>query len=155
MENFFNYITKPIKPEDAELWLSANNIIIEKVELFGDFCLTLNILILDTYLGDDETRGETNIKLTEEEDIQHFNWCWNKTIEIFDLENIIFNQKGEHYDYFLSFFTEMFYNQPEVNLKTAIPNFFEDLFNLEKSFTKSDLDMLTNIYKLLDNNIEK
>jgi hypothetical protein len=155
MENFFNYITKPIKPDDVELWLSANNIIIEKVELFGDFCVTLTILISDTYLGDDELRGETKIKLNEEENTQHFNWCWFKTIEIFNLENIIFNNEGGHYDYFQSFFNEMFYNQKENKLKTSITDFFEELFDLEKPFTKSDLDMLTNIYKLLDNNIEK
>ena len=34
MENFFNYITKPINVEDVEVWLKANNIIIEKVNLF-------------------------------------------------------------------------------------------------------------------------
>jgi hypothetical protein len=154
MENFFNYITKPIKPEDVELWLGANNIIIEKVELFGDFCLTLNILITDTYLGDDELKGETKIILNDDENKQHFNWCWDKTIKIFNIEGIDFIKEGEHYEYFQSFFTEMFYNQPEVKLKTSIPDFFDDLFNLDKPFTKSDLDMLTNIYKLLDNSIE-
>lgn len=155
MENFFNYISKPLKPEDVELWLSANNIIIEKVGLFSDFCNTLDILINATYLGDGDNKTETKIKLTDIENEQHFKWCWNTTIEIFKKENIIFSTEGEHYDYFYSFFDEVFYSENELDLKKSTRSFYKDLFDLDKPFTKSDLDMLTNIYKLLDGNIEK
>lgn len=154
MENFFNYITKPLKSEDVELLLRANNIIIEKVELFSDFCHTLNILIDDTYLGDDDN-SETKIKLTEDDNRSHFNWCWEKTIKIFNEEGINFNHQGEHYDYFYSFFDEIFYSKNDNNLKKSTYVFYSDLFDLDKPFTKSDLDMLINIYKLLDNNIER
>lgn len=155
MENFFNYISKPLKPEDVELWLSANNIIIEKVELFSDFCNTLDILINATYLGDGDNKTETKIKLTDIENEQHFKWCWNTTIEIFKKEKIIFSTEGEHYDYFYSFFDEVFYSENELDLKKSTRSFYKDLFDLDKPFTKSDLDMLTNIYKLLEGNIEK
>jgi hypothetical protein len=36
-----------------------------------------------------------------------------------------------------------------------IKSFFEDLFDLKKPFTKSDLDMLTDLYKSLDKNLKK
>lgn len=155
MENFFNYISKPLKQEDVELWLRANNVIIEKVDLFSDFCNTLDILINETYLGDYDSNSETRIKLTDVENKQHFKWCWVKTIDIFKKEDIVFSIDGEHYDYFYSFFSEIFYSNNELNLKKSIRNFYKDLFDLDKQFTKSDLDMLTNMYKLLDNNIEK
>jgi hypothetical protein len=32
MENFFNYITNPIPPDDVDIWLNVNNIITEKIE---------------------------------------------------------------------------------------------------------------------------
>ena len=66
------------------------------------------------------------------------------------LKNIKFSKKGEHFDYFESFFGETFYNQKDTKVKSSIGFFFTDLFNNEKSFTKSDLDMITTIYKLLD-----
>jgi hypothetical protein len=97
---------------------------------------------------------ETQITLTDIDDKNHFEWCWDKVIDNFAKENIFFTKKGEHYDYFDSFFDETFYNQKDVKVKNSIGDFFEDLFDYNKSFTKSDLDMITNIYKLLDKQIE-
>ena len=37
MENFFDYISKPMKPDDVDIWLRVNNIVPEKLELFSDF----------------------------------------------------------------------------------------------------------------------
>ena len=44
--------------------------------------------------------------------------------------------------------------QKEYNVKTSIGHFFTDLFNYKKSFTKSDLDMVTTIYKILDKHVQ-
>ena len=67
MENFFNYLTKPILPEDVLVWFEANNIIYEKLELFSDFSLSLYDLIIKTYLGESDTPNDTKITLTEED----------------------------------------------------------------------------------------
>jgi len=155
MENFFNYITKPLNPEDVDLWFRINNIIPEKLELFSDFSHSLNLIICDTYLGEELKSNETKITLTEDDKNSHFNWCWNKTIDNFKKENLIFENEGEHYEYFKSFFEEIFYNQKEKVVRDSINNFFDDLFNLNKPFTKSDLDMISSIYKLLDKSMEK
>lgn len=155
MENFFNYVTKPIKPDDVELWFKVNDIIYEKLDLFSDFSHTLYIIMSETYFDDDETPKETKVILTDEDKDNHFKWCWNKTIEIFKEENIIFKTEGEHYIYFKTFFDDIYYNQKETSVKKSIDIFFNDLFNIDKPFTKSDLDMVSNIYKLLDKNIEK
>jgi len=152
MENFFNYIAKPMLPEDVDIWFKVNNIIPEKMDLYYDFSFSLYYLVLDTYLGDDK-HGETQIVLSEEDNLKHFEWCWNKTIENFKKEEISFNKKGDHYDYFLSFFTDIFYNQKENKIKSSIGTFFNDLFDRKKPFTKSDLDMISSIYKSLDKNM--
>ena len=52
MEFFFNWMAKPLNPEDVDAWFRANNIIPEYSELFKDFCFSLLFLIKDTYLGD-------------------------------------------------------------------------------------------------------
>jgi hypothetical protein len=153
MENFFNYISKPLLPEDVDVWFRVNNIIPEKLELYSDFIHSLNNLILNTYLGESDI-NETKIVLTSSDDKNHFEWCWNRTMDNFKKESIIFNSKGEHFEYFESFFNETFYNQNDIKLKSSIKLFFNDLFNSNKTFTKSDLDMITTIYKLLDNHIK-
>jgi hypothetical protein len=141
-----------MEPDDVDIWFRVNNIIPEKMDLYYDFSFSLYYLVLDTYLGDDK-HGETQIVLSEEDNLKHFEWCWNKTIENFQKEEISFNKKGDHYDYFLSFFTDIFYNQKESKIKSSIGTFFNDLFDRKKPFTKSDLDMISSIYKSLDKNM--
>ena len=84
----------------------------------------------------------------------HFKWCWKKTVDNFNKENIRIKHSGEHKDYFEDFFMETFYNQSEKNVKDAIPSFILDVFDIEKPFSKSDLDILTELYKLIEKNIE-
>ena len=154
MENFFNYITKPLTPEDVDVWFRSNNIIPEKLELFSDFSHSLNILIVDTYLGEQPQSNETKITLSEDDNEKHFIWCWNKIVENFKKEELLFDPEGEHYDYFKSFFDEIFYNQKDEKVRKSISSFFNDLFDVKKPFTKSDLDMISTIYKILDKHMK-
>jgi hypothetical protein len=155
MENFFNYITKPLTPEDVDLWFRGNNIIPEKLELYSDFSHSLNILIVDTYLGEPPQSNETKIILSEDDNERHFEWCWNKVVDNFKKEELIFDYKGEHFDYFKSFFDEIFYNQKDEKIRKSISSFFSDLFDTKKPFTKSDIDMISSIYKMLDKHMKK
>lgn len=150
MNKFFNYITVPINPEDVEKWLKANNVLYEKLELFSDFCLSLCILIMETYLGDNINKSETNIIMTHEDNQSHFSWCWEKNINTFRKENIIFKENGEHKEYFENFFQEIFYSQKDSLVRNSIIKYFEDLFSIDKTFTKFDLEMIVSIYKFLD-----
>jgi hypothetical protein len=151
MENFFNYISKPVKPEDVELWFQMNNMIPEKLELYYDFTLSLYDLMLSTYLGDDQD-SPTTIKTDNEDNINHFMWCWEKTITNFKKESIDINIEGDHQHYFKELFLEIFYKPKDDAIKSGITGFFNDLFDLDKTFSQSDLDLLTTIYKNIDKN---
>ena len=153
MENFFNYISKPIPSEDLEIWFRVNNIIPEKMDLFSDFCQSLTMLILETYLGEQKDRNETKIHLSSEDNSKHFEWCLNKTIDNFQKEGIKFNKKGEHVDYFKSFYNDVFYNQKEEKVKNSIKTFFKQIFDIDTPFSKSDLDIVLLLYKNLDKNM--
>ena len=155
MENFFNYVTKPLDQEDVDKWFRSNNIVFEKLELYSDFSHSLYQLMSETYLGFDNLNNETKIVLTESDNEKHFKWCWNKLISNFEKESINFDQEGEHFDYFKSFFDEIYYNQKEPKIRESIGVFFSELFDTERPFTKSDLDMMSQIYKVLDNNLKK
>lgn len=155
MENFYSWMIKPVNPEDVEIWFNMNNMIPEKRELFRDFTFSLYKLIESTYLGNEwDDVNETTVKLSQEEKQRHFDWCWVKTIDNFKKENIGFNQKGEHREYFNQFFMDLFYNAEKKEIVTNIEKFFVELFDMKKSFTKSDLDMITDVYKRLNKNLK-
>lgn len=156
MDNFLNYITKPLNPEHVDRWFRVNNIITEKLELYYDFTVSLYYLINKTYLGGDnenDIKTETQIIMSKEDNQDHFKWCWNKNLENFKKENIIFEDKGEHYDYFMDLFNEIFYDKKTQITKESVDSFFNDMFNREKVYTQVDLDLIYNLYKSLDKNI--
>jgi hypothetical protein len=154
MDNFFNYITKNLDPEEVDIWFRVNNIIPEKMELYYDLSYSLYLLIKKTYLGDNQENNETKVEMSDDDNTKHFDWCWKKTIENFKKENIIFRNEGEHYDYFFSLFGELYYKQNKEVIRNSIDIFFNDLFNREKPFTQVDLDLIYNIYKTLDKNLQ-
>ena len=152
MENFFNWMAKPLPKDEVEIWFNVHNMNYEKIELYGDIFKSLNHIITDTYLGDDAS--ETKITMSEDDNVAHFDWCWNKTLEDFKKENVLIKHGGKHKDYYKSFFMDTFYNQKEKNIKDSIPNFLIDVFEVDKPFSKSDLDILTELYKLMEKNID-
>ena len=154
MENFYSWMMTPVNHDDVEVWFNVNNMIYEKRQLFSDLTFSLYYLISSTYLGDDlDNTSETKLVLSQEDKLTHFDWCWKKTLDNFSKENIKFNVKGEHREYYEKFFMDLFYNAENKTISENIVKFFQELFDEEKMFTKSDLDMLTEIYKLLNKNI--
>lgn len=152
MENFFNWMTKPIPKDEVIIWFNIHNMNYEKIELYGDISKSLTTIIMDTYLG--ENSSETKILLSEEDNKSHFNWCWNKMIEDFRKENIIIKSNGDHKEYFESFFMDTFYNQSRESIKHSINKFLNEIFDTEMTYSKSDLDLLTELYKLMEKNME-
>lgn len=153
MEDFFNYLTQRLKPDEIDLWARTNNIIPEKIELFSDFCISLGKIIEDTYLGGDSGLPETRIVTTVEDDERHFKWCWNKNIDNFSKEGIDFEKDGMHYDYFIDFFIQTFYSDKKNGLKMGSKEFFSKVFDLNGYITKSELDTILDIYKILEEQI--
>ena len=62
MENFFNWLTKPIPSDEVEIWFNINNMSYEKIELYGDISKSLTKIVIGTYLGDNIS--ETKISLS-------------------------------------------------------------------------------------------
>jgi|LauGreDrversion4_2_1035121.scaffolds.fasta_scaffold06480_9 hypothetical protein len=151
MENFYNWMSKPVPFSEVEIWFSVHNMIPERIELFGVVFTSLAYSIIDTYFGEDNY--ETKVVMSESDKKNHFDWCWDKLIKDFENENILIDSDGEHKEYLWNFFLDSFYTQPQVNIREAIPEFIEELFNLEKPFAKSDLDILTELYKTLQNKV--
>ncbi len=155
MENFFNWIAKPLPNDEVVTWFNVHNMIYEKIELYGDIFKSLNYVITDTYMGDSNGDSpETKIVMSPDDKKSHFDWCWGKMIQNFQRENITITLDGEHKDYLQSFYMDTFYNQTQKNVKDSVPVFLNDIFNMSKPFSKSDLDMITEIYKMMEKNVK-
>ena len=144
--DFIKYVAKPIAPKEMDIWVKANNINVEKTKLFFDFIYSLSSIMQDTYLGKDSI-------VTPEDILGHFNWCWSKNLENFSKENIIFKNEGEHKDYLWNFFEEAFYRDDINKSVKKIETYLSKLFKLYIEKTKSELDMLRDIYSVLEKSL--
>ena len=155
MGNFFDWLAKPMEKEDIVAWYLANNIIPEYTELFRDFCFSFYDLIKITYLGDEYNEPtETKIGMTEQQKKEHFIWCLNKTIENFKKENIEFQLNNKDVVFFESFFFDTFYNQKDDKIKETVDKFFNHMFDLETPKSKSDIEIFTELYKMLERSVK-
>ena len=152
MENFFKWIGKIIPKEEVIIWFNVHNMTYEKIELYGDIFKSIAYIIYDTYLG--EENSETRIILTKEDNEAHFNWCWKKLVEDFKKEKVNIKEDGAHKNYLQKFFLDTFYNQKDKEVKEEVPMFMKEVFDVEKDFSKADLDILTELYKFMEHNIQ-
>ena len=142
---FIEYFSKPLNNEQLLYLNSINKVIYERVEVYNDFFVSLCYIIYDTYLGDD-------VITTEEDQKAHFNWCWNKNLDNFNKENIIFAVMGEHYYYCYNYFNDIFYGNSDKSklLFNKIIEFWVNNFSMGKNKTKSEYDMFIEIYKIMN-----
>jgi hypothetical protein len=49
---------------------------------------------------------------------------------------------------------DTFYNQEKDSIRQSIPKFLLEIFDTEVTHSKSDLDLLTELYKLMEKNME-
>lgn len=145
IHRFLEYFSKQLSFEQMIYLNTINNIAPEKVELFREFSISLTYLVEDTYLGDDVIQ-------TQDDQINHFNWCWERNIKNFNKENILFQTKGEHYYYYLAYFIDIYYGNSNKTkgLFGKIVGFWDDVLSIDGLKTKSEHDLLCEIYKIMD-----
>ena len=75
-----------------------------------------------------------------------------KNIKNFKEKHIFFQNKGEHYYYYLAYFMEIYYENPNKNrgLLLKMVNFWDDILSIDIAKTKSEHDLLCEIYKIMD-----
>jgi hypothetical protein len=130
-----------------ESWYEKYDITIEKIDLFYDFLSDVSRLLITTYPGDDVMDSQEHRK-------NHFTWCWDKIIDQCSKEDIHFNKRGVHYEYFWVFISEILYEVDENVESSKILSFLKTLFyDFDLSNEKSKGIMIT-IYKILDKNLK-
>jgi len=146
---------KPLDATQIDKFLSSNNINLQKTELFLDIFSSIHKIIEDTYLGSHgNLLNQNDIDYSDEDISNHFEWCWNKMINNFEKEGVYIDQDGEHKEYLKVFFYDSFYNQKDFGVRESITFFFDTIFNLDKIQTGADLEILKEMYSMMDKHIE-
>lgn len=142
---FLDYINRPMNWDAIAMIYFNNNIKFEKCQLYSDFVQSLLITIYDTYMGDDVT--------SIEDQINHFNWCWDRTINKFEEEGFYFEDE-KIIEYFSNFMLEVFYLKTDKDrfdfTDYGILKLWLDIFDYKKLKSNSELDAFVEIYKLMD-----
>ena len=121
----------------------------EKTDLYYEVVLSLFDILFDTYLG----REVIN---TEKKMIEHFKWCWETNLKNFRKEGININDNDEVFDYFAQFALESFYQEKNKKLnsiQTKIKWFWGKCFEYEGDRTRSELDILVEVYKIFEKSL--
>lgn len=147
LNEFTEYHSKPLSKDRLQYLNNLNAVEYEHVELYRDFIVSLAYLIGDTYLGD-------NIHLDEVDRVGHFDWCWKKNLSNFELENLKFLDSGEHYYYFIKYFTDYYYlvSDKQSSLINRIILFWENIMTVDRLKTNSEYDLFINLYKIQKKN---
>lgn len=147
---FMNYISKPLNDDSITILYTANNVKFDKVTLYLDFILSFLQISFDTYLGDDI--------MTQEDQINHFNWCWDKNLENFKIENIHFKDNLELRNYFKEFMVEIYYNldgkDNNNNVNDNIISLWKHIFNYKGVKSRADVDSFIDIYNIFDKSLK-
>ena len=146
---FLRYIGTPLTKDEMMLLYKANNVKYDRCELYRDFITTLNLLIIDTYLGDDVMMSDSDVK-------KHFLWCYNRVMENFNSEGIPFGKSDGLRVYFFNFYNDVFYKEETKDYVIDRLNNLSDIcFNYKRVKSRSDMDLLMELYKIFEKSLGK
>jgi hypothetical protein len=149
--DFLSYIKNNLSEHTLIMLYDANKVRFDRCQLYSDFVCSLLLIVFDTYMGDEYT--------DKEQRITHFNWCWDKNINNFKEENIIFKSIEELKDYFKEFLIEVYYNIEDKDSKPYISenliSLWEYLFDYKKPKSQADVDSFIEIYNIFEKSLKK
>ncbi len=149
-QDFLSYIRTPLSQNSLNVLYSANNIKFERCQLFGDIVQSLMVTIMDTYMGDSFTK--------EEQRVEHFKWCWYKTMCDFSNEGIDLNSTTEAFDYFEQFMLDSFYlatDKGDVEVvKENLTKLWKYILSYTTNKTRSDVDTFLEVYKIFEKTLK-
>ena len=149
IKDLINYVKKPLDPKEIRNIYIAEDIIIEKCDLYFDFIKTLCGYVHDTYLGSDHLKTDEDVK-------GHIKWCFNKTRREFFDYGFHFTFDETLYDYFKELLIVCFYSPEQEDkfksLKSEI-EYWKDVLDFSGLKTESSMEDLVYLYHLFDDSL--
>ena len=145
---FLNYLQNPLTRDTIKAIYDNNDVVYERSELYSDFIQTLLDKIFTTYLGDEITDNK--------DQVLHFNWCWNKTVESFKKEDVIFEDNVLGKNYFQNFMLDEFYHIEDKNeiIINKIKKVWVYIFDYTIIKVRLDVDTFVTLYKMFDKSLK-
>jgi len=139
---FLNYFKKILPKEEIEVFYKTHKIEEPKVILLSNIVTSLFTLIHDTYFGD-ELMGEDDKE-------KHFEWCWVKLTNDLMYVNVFLEDKLIFKKWIKETCFDIFYNvkcAEKEDIIINMKNLWETILDMNNLKTKSDVDLLIEIYK--------
>lgn len=131
------YATTKLDQLSVEMALQANGITFEKSQIYSDFVMHLINTCFNTYPGD-------NV-MDKQSDMNHFNWCFDKSKSIFNKYGLIPSDKLKLF--MKDFMFDLYYSSDDkVMAKDTTTMFFRDLFDHRQPKTMADIECFIGIY---------
>lgn len=146
IDKLLSRMAKPLSILETELIYTSYNVVFERSDLYLDFILTLDDLIETTYLGHD--------MLAEEDRINHYNWCWNKTCNLNNTDLIKFNDNDEAYVYLLDTYLNSFYDDKKT-ITIHLNKFWVHIFDYNLNKSRPEIETYINLFKVFDQSFKK
>jgi|TARA_R110002020_G_scaffold143844_9_gene316532 hypothetical protein len=145
---FFEYVSTPVTEDFTKFFYRAHNITLEKSDLYNEYLLSFFEIVFSTYLGPEHINTKQKME-------EHFKWCWEKNNNNFAKEGIEIKNSKEIIDYFREFALESYYSvQKESNVETKIKWFWKKCFDYHGARTRSELDILGEVYTIFEKAIQ-
>ena len=123
-----------------------NFFISERLNIYKDFTMTLTHIILDYYIDRDSLNNDVDVA-------NHYNWCYDKTCDIFLKEEIDFKDNEELRDYFFSYYYDRLYFTNEQDDKSHYIQFCVNIFfNIDN---QEIMKVLKELYQTFNYSLEK
>lgn len=151
---YIHYLKTPLSPQVIQTIFNSNGVTYEKTKLFGDFIKSFMLRTFNTYLDGVDSKIYTQ----KQQQINHFNWCWNQTVIDFGNEGIIFHDDEKIKNYLMGVMLKSFYTFEDkslsgVQVKRAL-NLWVRLFQYNGGKSQVDVDTFLELYRLFDNSLK-
>lgn len=135
------YIGRKIGKTNTKQIFKKYKLISERVLLYQDFMLLLSDIVVNKYPGRES--------MTHQDNINHFNWAINKTIDIFKQEHINFTPQQHTITYIFNLYNTIFYDYTSSNLK-IISAYIQNIMDIETPKSDGDIMNLTILYEMFE-----
>jgi hypothetical protein len=139
------YIKNPLEMDEIERIYLANDINPNRADIYADYVQSLCDLIFLTYLGDEHHKEPIDR-------LEHFKWCWEKNQWTYELMGYKFAKRREQFEYFETFFVDVFYFVADKNmvLEESIKNVWGFVFDYNVIKSRLDIDNFIEIYNMFE-----
>jgi len=120
----------------------------DRIETCRDFTINL-LLYIDFYYIDKES-------LSDEVDIKnHYNFCYDKTCDDFEKEDLHFKNNIELRNYYYGIYYNQYYKLDKPSMKICYKFWNDDIFNINKFRNKNVMELLIELYDIFNTSLNK